>query len=104
MSDYIVEKILDSKLEKGKKMYKIKWKGYPVSQCTWEPVAHLSNCIDMVKDFEKELAQENAPKPTLKPAPSIPNSSKAAKKGPNIKDSEKRKSLSPPPPPEEDAI
>ena len=51
---YTVEKILDKKISKGKVLYKVKWKNYPLSQCTWEP---KDNFIDksVVDDFEKEF-------------------------------------------------
>ena len=51
MVNYVVEKILEAKTVNGKKHYKIKWKGYPASQTTWEPKEHLNNCIDMVRAF-----------------------------------------------------
>ena len=35
--EYIVESILDERVEKGgKKRYFVKWKGYPVEEGTWE--------------------------------------------------------------------
>lgn len=41
---YIVEDIIDTKLVNGNflsilglQYYKIKWKNYPVSKCSWEP-------------------------------------------------------------------
>jgi hypothetical protein len=41
---YEVEKILDkSQDENGQTIYKVKWKGYPDSDCTWEPEENLSN-------------------------------------------------------------
>lgn len=51
---YTVDKILDKKISKGKVLYKVKWKNYPLSQCTWEP---KENFIDksVVEDFEKEF-------------------------------------------------
>ena len=32
-----IEKIVKSRKRNNKREYKIKWKGYPWSQCTWEP-------------------------------------------------------------------
>lgn len=51
---YTVDKILDKKKSKGKILYKVKWKNYPLSQCTWEPI---ENFIDksVINDFENEL-------------------------------------------------
>lgn len=51
-SEYLIEKIMDKKTEKGKPKYLIKWLGYPHCQNTWEPLSHLQNCIDLVEEFE----------------------------------------------------
>ena len=51
MANYTVEKILDCKVAKGKKKYRIKWKGYPLSESTWEPAEHMTNCREMLRDF-----------------------------------------------------
>jgi hypothetical protein len=42
-SYYVVESIVDSKIdEHHKKLYLIKWEGWPHSQNTWEPITHLT--------------------------------------------------------------
>jgi transposase InsO family protein len=38
---YVVDKILDQKTENGKTYYLVKWKWYPKSQATWEPVENF---------------------------------------------------------------
>ena len=30
----------------------VKWKGYPISDNTWEPVDNLAACLDLIDDFE----------------------------------------------------
>ena len=50
---YTVEKILDRKRTKNKLMYKIKWDGYPMSQCTWEPLENLATVLELVEDYDK---------------------------------------------------
>ena len=38
--------------------YKVKWKGYPESDCTWEPFAHLAaNAKDAVLQYERTQQQ-----------------------------------------------
>ena len=32
--------------------YKIKWKGYPENQATWEPVRNVRGVQDMIEEFE----------------------------------------------------
>jgi len=54
-----VEKLMDMKMDGKKKLFLVKWKGYPASQNTWEPVAHLGECKDMMAAFDKK--EEAAP-------------------------------------------
>ncbi|RYP60006.1 hypothetical protein DL770_010090 [Monosporascus sp. CRB-9-2] len=52
---YEVEKITNSRLNKGKGTveYLVKWKGYPASQSTWEPAKNLESCPQMVTRYNK---------------------------------------------------
>ena len=49
---YNVELIITRKIKGKKKFYLIKWEGYPITDCSWEPISHLSNVNDMVKEFD----------------------------------------------------
>ena len=49
---YNIDKIITRKIIKGKKFYLIKWEGYSLEHCTWEPISHLKNVLNMVKEFE----------------------------------------------------
>ena len=51
---YEVEKIIGFRKNKGEEQYKIKWKGYPKSQNTWEPVNNLSNVKDMIDEYNQK--------------------------------------------------
>lgn len=33
-------------------MYLVKWKNYPMDQCTWEPYRNLTNCHDILNDYK----------------------------------------------------
>jgi hypothetical protein len=35
--EYEIESIIDMKIEKGKELYCVKWKGFATSESTWEP-------------------------------------------------------------------
>jgi len=50
--EYEVEKILDKRKHYGKIQYLIKWKGYPLSEASWEPENNL-NCPELLKEFNK---------------------------------------------------
>jgi len=54
--EYNVESIEDMKVENGKKVYLIKWDGFPHSQNTWEPIEHLTKVLYMVEQFEENYA------------------------------------------------
>jgi len=48
--EYEVEKILDKRKHYGKLQYLIQWKGYPLSEASWEPIENL-NCPDLIEEF-----------------------------------------------------
>ncbi len=61
MSDlYEVEKIIDKRKRFGKDEYKVKWLGYKMSECTWEPLDHLLNVMDEVEKYEKSIQKNRA--------------------------------------------
>ena len=53
-NDFEVEAITNKRTKQdGTVEYKLKWKGYPSSQSTWEPETHLA-CPDLVQKYEQE--------------------------------------------------
>ncbi|CAF0910774.1 unnamed protein product [Rotaria sordida] len=61
--DYDVEKILSKRINgKGRTFYLIKWKGYSTSHNTWEPKDNVTNCQDLIKEFEAEEEKKNKSK------------------------------------------
>lgn len=58
--EYNIEQVMDMKIENGKKLYLIKWDGFPHSQNTWEPVEHLTKVLYMVEQFEDEYAKKKS--------------------------------------------
>ena len=62
-TEYIVEKILDKKKFKKDDKYLVKWLGYAESKSTWEPISHLTKCLDLVVEFEKsrDISAEKKP-------------------------------------------
>ncbi|KAG8584747.1 hypothetical protein GDO81_004755 [Engystomops pustulosus] len=62
-----VESILDSKIEGGEVLYRVRWKGYDSDGDTWEPEAHLDDCKEVLLAFRRKQAEkkEKAVKETL---------------------------------------
>lgn len=52
--EFYVERIEDKRIKNGKIEYYLKWKGYPRSENTWEPIDNL-NCSDLVAAYEESL-------------------------------------------------
>ncbi|CRL05409.1 CLUMA_CG018037, isoform A [Clunio marinus] len=57
--EYEVEAIVDHKTEKGKTVYRVRWKGYSSAQDTWETAANLT-CKDLLKKYKKQIKKEKA--------------------------------------------
>jgi hypothetical protein len=57
-SIYEVEKIVGKRVENGKTLYQIKWKGYSITDNTWEPIEHLN--IEIINAYEKRIAEEES--------------------------------------------
>uniref|UniRef100_A0A0R3S4D0 Chromo domain-containing protein n=1 Tax=Elaeophora elaphi TaxID=1147741 RepID=A0A0R3S4D0_9BILA len=57
---YEPEYIVDMKVTSGRCFYLIKWKDFPMSDCTWEPTENLINCEEHANDvaFCKEPSKE----------------------------------------------
>jgi hypothetical protein len=53
-----VDRLLDHrKVRRGARQidqYLVEWKGYPVSEATWEPIEHLTDSMDLLKEFNEE--------------------------------------------------
>ena len=50
---YNIEKILARRKQNGRLEYKIKWEGYPISECTWEPLKNLETAKELVEEFDR---------------------------------------------------
>lgn len=52
--EYEVEKILDSRMYRRKLQYKVKWKGYPDTENSWEPADNLEHAKAEVNTFHRQ--------------------------------------------------
>ena len=59
--EYEVEKVLGHRVENGVQLYLLKWKGYPMSECTWEKEDNM-DCDDLVKEYWSRVKKANAAK------------------------------------------
>ena len=64
--EYEVERILDKRTRKRGRSssdeYLVKWQGYGHENNTWEPLANLTNCVALVREFESSLTQSGCPR------------------------------------------
>lgn len=81
--EYEVEEITGKKITKKGVFYKIKWKGYPISDSTWEPMSNLTNVADLIEEFEKKFDPPQQPyKKKLCPRTSRPTNPSMANRRP----------------------
>ncbi|EDW61050.1 putative uncharacterized protein DDB_G0290989 [Drosophila virilis] len=56
---HYVEKILKKRYVNGRAQLLLKWQGYSMEECTWEPIENLTgDCMRMLADFEADLFAE----------------------------------------------
>lgn len=51
---YEVEEILSKRFLHFEWHYLVKWKNYSVSESTWETIANIKNCHQIILDFENK--------------------------------------------------
>jgi chromobox protein 5 len=59
--EYEVEKILDHRMVGRKRHFQVKWRGYPVSEATWEPEANLASCRAMIATYMEKHTPAKSP-------------------------------------------
>ena len=56
--EWLVDRLLDHrKVKRGTRhidQYLVEWKGYPISEATWEPIENLTGSMDLVKEFNEQ--------------------------------------------------
>jgi len=56
--EYLVEKLVDMKMEGKKKLFLVKWKGFSAKHNTWEPVSNLKDFKDEMAELERSKKEE----------------------------------------------
>jgi len=64
--EYVVEAIMDKRMEDGQPKYLVKWKDWPHSSNTWEPVSNLTGCPELLKEFERTFKVKGSDGPPPK--------------------------------------
>jgi hypothetical protein len=52
--EFEVEEVLDSKFKRKRLFYLVKWKGYPITDNSWEPAVNLKNASELVNSFHSK--------------------------------------------------
>ena len=63
---YVIETVLDKKLEKGKTFWKIKWLSFPTDQSTWEPSCNIQPWIQLYYEADPQRFGTPLPEPRIK--------------------------------------
>lgn len=59
--EYEPEKIIKHRVRDNKNWYLIKWKNYPNSENTWEPIEHLAKSQRLLKNYHQQTRRARAP-------------------------------------------
>ena len=53
--EYEVEAILRHKGKGARRLYLVLWKGYPVTEASWEPESHLQNGLSILEGYLRRI-------------------------------------------------
>ena len=57
--EYEVEAILTHKGKGARRLYLVMWKGYPITEASWEPRSHLQNAPLILEDYLRHVGVED---------------------------------------------
>ena len=57
--EYEVEAILRHKGKGARRLYLVMWKGYPITEASWEPESHLRNAPLILEDYLRRVGTQD---------------------------------------------
>ena len=57
--EYEVEAILRHKGKRARRLYLVMWKGYPITEASWEPESHLRSAPLILEDYLRRVGVED---------------------------------------------
>ena len=60
--EYEVEAILRHKGKGARCLYQVLWKGFPITEASWEPELHLANAPQVMEEYLRRVATEDRPR------------------------------------------
>ena len=60
--EYEVEAILRHKGKGARRLYQVLWKGFPITEASWEPESHLANTPQVMEEYFRRVATEDKPR------------------------------------------
>ena len=59
--EFEIKEVLNSKFMRSRLFYLVKWKGYPISENSWQPAINLKNAPELVNSFHSKYPTKPAP-------------------------------------------
>ena len=58
--EFEVEAILRHKGSSARRLYQVLWKGYPITEASWEPESHLRNAPQILEEYLRRVTSKTS--------------------------------------------